>query len=162
MAIVKTIIFTILVPGSATILAPYLLVSSGLAQHRCDIGLLRLAGFVPLLPGIAVYLWCAGNFAVIGKGTPAPIDPPKVLVQRGLYRLVRNPMYVGILLILAGEAVLLGSLPLAAYAGLLWLAFHLFVVSYEEPFLRKKFGSAYDEYRNHVPRWVPKVFRNPQ
>lgn len=159
MVLLKTAIFTILVPGTVTVLLPYVLLSAYFAAHRCNLGPLYLVGFVPLLLGISVYLWCAWDFSIIGKGTPAPIDPPKALVQRGLYRFSRNPMYVGVLLILAGEAVLFRSPFLAAYAALFWLFFHLVVIGYEEPVLRRKFGSAYDEYINRVPRWFPKLRR---
>ena len=154
--IVKTLIFTILVPGSITVGAPYLLLSSRLEIYSFQSGSLRLMGILPLAFGTVVYLRCAWDFAFAGRGTPAPVDPPRVLVTRGLYGMVRNPIYVGVLLILAGEAMLFESVTLLFYAFLLWLVFHLFVVFYEEPTLQEKFGAAYEEYCKAVPRWIPR------
>lgn len=153
--IAKTLIFTILVPGSITVGMPYLLLSSRLAVYSHEIGSLRRAGILPIALGTVFYLWCAWDFAFAGRGTPAPLDPPRLLVTRGLYRLVRNPIYVGVLLILAGEGVLFESLTLLIYALLVWLVFHIFVIAYEEPTLKEKFGTAYEEYRTAVPRWIP-------
>ena len=84
-----------------------------------------------IAPGAALYLWCAWAFVTAGQGTPAPVDPPKRLVATGLYRMVRNPMYVGIVLILLGESIVFASLTLLGYAVLVWLCCHLFVVLYE-------------------------------
>jgi protein-S-isoprenylcysteine O-methyltransferase Ste14 len=98
-------------------------------------------------------LYCAWGFAVHGHGTPAPIDPPKVLVIQGLYRFNRNPMYVGIIGVILSETLFFGSVPLLIYAAFLWFGFHLFVVFYEEPHLRSKFGKKYQEYCQRVPRW---------
>lgn len=95
------------------------------------------------------------GFCVRRTRTPAPIDPPKVLVARGLYRVVRNPMYVGVVLILLGESVLFASATLLGYALLAWVVVHLFVVFYEEPTLRQKFGTSYENYRKTVPRSIP-------
>jgi len=149
------LIFTIFVTGFVSIGVPYLLVSSGGGPSSSEIQGFRFIGFVPIALGAAMYLRCAWDFTFAGKGTPAVWDPPKRLVSRGLYRFVRNPMYVGIELILAGEAVAFTSLILAAYAALVWLWFHLFVVYYEEPTLKKKFGAAYEDYCRVVPRWIP-------
>jgi len=107
--------------------------------------------------GVAILLKCAWDFAVVGLGTPAPIDPPKSLVVNGLYRFVRNPMYVGVALVLFSEAVLFSSLTLLEYALLVGGFFSLFVLSYEEPTLRKKFGTSYQEYCQAVPRWIPRL-----
>src|SRR4029453_12337625 len=136
----KTLLFTILVPGTVTVLIPSWLVGwDGMALAE-GIGALRWIGLAPLLVGVWFYLRCAWDFVVAGQGTPAPIDAPKHLVVRGLYRLVRNPMYVGVLLCTGGEALLFGSARLLAYAALLTLCFHTFVVVYEEPTLRRMFG----------------------
>ena len=103
------------------------------------------------------YFWCAWDFAFAGEGTPAPIDPPKMLVWQGLYRIVRNPIYVGVLLVLLGEAILFESQMLLAYVPVVWLWLHLFTVYYEEPTLRKKFGDVYEQYCAAVPRWIPRL-----
>jgi protein-S-isoprenylcysteine O-methyltransferase Ste14 len=159
MIALKTLLFTILVPGIVTVLIPGWLVGwDGMALAE-GIGALRWTGLAPLLVGAWFYLRCAWDFVVVGQGTPAPIDAPKHLVVRGLYRLVRNPMYVGVLLCIGGEALLFGSAGLLAYLTLLLLCFHTFVVVYEEPTLRRVFGSSYEQYCAMVPRWVPRIVR---
>ncbi len=152
MLLAKVVIFTVLVPGTIAVAIPYSLLTEEPMPHTGPLGLL---GLLPLTLGVAFYLWCAWDFASAGRGTPAPIDPPRMLVARGLYRVVRNPMYVGVLLILIGESIIFSSLAILQYALFVWLMFHLFVVFYEEPTLRKKFGATYDEYRKSVSRWVP-------
>jgi hypothetical protein len=92
-----------------------------------------------------------------GRGTPAPIDPPKELVVRGLYRFARNPMYVGVLAVIAGQSWLFGSPPLAIYALAVFACFHVFVIAYEEPTLRRHFDGAYERYCAAVPRWLPRL-----
>jgi protein-S-isoprenylcysteine O-methyltransferase Ste14 len=150
--IIKTLIFTVLVPGTVTVLLPRWLLGRG-ARLQWPIGM------VPLALGALIYLRCAWDFATAGRGTPAPIDPPKKLVARGLYRFVRNPMYWGVLLVVLGESVLFASAVLLRYAVAAWFFFHCFVVLYEEPALHSKFGPAYEEYRKDVPRWIPRFRR---
>ena len=111
-------------------------------------------GIVPLAAGAAVLLWCVRDFYAAGKGTLAPWDPPKHLVVVGLYRFTRNPMYVGILLLLAGWSLWAGSPLLAGYAVGLGIAFHLRVVLYEEPTLSRQFGEEWRRYAAAVPRWI--------
>ncbi|MCI0746278.1 MAG: isoprenylcysteine carboxylmethyltransferase family protein [Verrucomicrobia subdivision 3 bacterium] len=113
-------------------------------------------GIVPLLIGLVILVRCVRDFYVAGKGTLAPWDPPKHLVVIGLYRFVRNPMYVGILLLLAGWAWLAGSPLLIGYMVLLAIAFHLRVVLYEEPRLGRQFGAEWTAYAASVPRWIPR------
>ncbi|HKO59995.1 MAG TPA: methyltransferase, partial [Pyrinomonadaceae bacterium] len=96
MVFIKTLIFTFVVPGTATILVPYWLLSSGSVPTPSQAGISRYFGLLPMFIGALIYFWCAWDFTFAGKGTPAPIDPPKELVVRGLYRYVRNPMYVGV------------------------------------------------------------------
>lgn len=105
------------------------------------------------------YFWCAWDFAFAGRGTPAPFDPPKILVARGLYRFVRNPMYVSILMVLLGESLLLKSLLLLRYAAIWLVIVHVFVLLYEEPTLRRKFGASYEQYCKDVGRWIPRPRR---
>lgn len=157
MNMLKTLIFTILAPGTVTILIPRWLLA---AEHSEPTGVFRFVGLIPLAIGIAIYLWCAWDFATAGKGTPAVFDPPKRLVVRGLYKFVRNPMYVGILSSLFGEAWFLASSYLFCYAAAVMALFHSFVIFYEEPKLTKKFGDEYRQYRAQVPRWLP-LFSNP-
>lgn len=117
----------------------------------------QVAGMVIGAAGAAVALWCIFTFATIGRGTPAPFDPPRRLVIRGPYRFVRNPMYIGAGLALASAALFYQSLPLLGYAGLFFLATHVFVVGYEEPTLRRIFGQEYEAYCRQVSRWWPRV-----
>ncbi|MEK6300837.1 MAG: isoprenylcysteine carboxylmethyltransferase family protein [Acidobacteriota bacterium] len=157
MTLIKTLIFTILAPGTLTILIPRWLLASSAGRECFSIGVFRYLGLAAIIVGTSIYLWCAWDFTFAGKGTPAPIDPPKELVARGLYRYVRNPMYVGMTSVLIGEAFLFQSLTLLAYAGTVLLVFHLFVVLYEEPALTRKFGDSYRRFRETVPRWIPRL-----
>jgi protein-S-isoprenylcysteine O-methyltransferase Ste14 len=117
----------------------------------------QIAGMIVGSAGALVALWCAGAFAFVGKGTPAPFDPPRRLVIRGPYRFVRNPMYMGAGLALAGAALFFQSAPLLVYLAIFLLATHLFVVLYEEPTLRRTFGPEYEAYCHRVRRWWPAV-----
>ena len=150
--LIRTVIFTVLAPGTVTIYVPYRLLPGG----DFDLGRARYAGIPLIALGAAVYLWCAWNFAWVGLGTPAPIDPPKKLVARGLYRHIRNPMYIGVLSILLGESLFFESLRVVGFALFAFVASHLFVICYEEPTLRRKFGAGYEEYCRAVPRWIPR------
>jgi protein-S-isoprenylcysteine O-methyltransferase Ste14 len=155
MVALKTLIFTILVPGTVVGIVPWLLLqSSGGANLTLS---LRLIGLLPLLLGVGLYFWCAGAFTFIGKGTPAPIDAPVFLVREGPYQWVRNPMYLAVLSVVIGEAILFHSLLLVGYALLAWVVVHLFVVFYEEPTLRRQFGESYAAYLRAVPRWLPRL-----
>ncbi len=115
----------------------------------------QIVGLVVGTAGAAIALWCVLTFAFVGKGTPAPFDPPRKLVIRGPYRYVRNPMYIGAGLALAGAALYYESLQLLGYVGLLFVATELFILFYEEPVLRKTFGREYEDYCAHVNRWWP-------
>ena len=109
------------------------------------------------LIGAALALWCVGAFAWIGKGTPAPFDPPRRLVIRGPYRFVRNPMYIGASLAVASAALYFGSWALLLFVIGFLLVCHVFVMVYEEPHLRRVFGPEYEEYCHHVRRWLPRA-----
>ena len=117
---------------------------------------LRAVGIVVTVAGAALAVWCVLTFAIVGRGTPAPFDPPRRLVTRGPYRVVRNPMYVGAAIAVAGAAIVYRSLPLALYAGGFLVLTHLFVIGYEEPTLRSTFGAEYEEYCKRVGRWLPR------
>ncbi len=115
----------------------------------------QVAGMIMVTIGTGIALWCVFTFVFIGKGTPAPFDPPRKLVIRGPYRFVRNPMYIGAGMTLAGAALYYQSLSIFIYACLFFLITHLFVVFYEEPTLRRTFGTEYDAYFQRVSRWLP-------
>lgn len=155
----KTALFTVLVPGTVTILVPYYLLSSRTTAPPLNLGILRYFGLLPGVAGGLVYLRCAWDFAIGGRGTPAPVDPPKDLVARGLYRYVRNPMYLGVMLVILGEALLFEARFLFEYALIVFIFFYLFVLVYEEPTLKRKFGESYESYCRSVPRWIPRIWR---
>ncbi len=153
--LLKVCAFTLLVPGTVVVLVPYLLVDD-LSWNAIDPFGPALLGVFPVLLGIALYFRCALDFAFNGRGTPAPTDPPVVLVASGPYRYTRNPMYIGILAIIAGELLIYADRALLYYLLLLAAVFHTFVVAYEERVLRRQFGASYQRYRDEVPRWIPK------
>lgn len=157
MTLLKTAIFTIIMPGSITGLFPYLIISSQVSRLPLPFGLQQYTGGIFILTGISIYVWCALDFALAGKGTPAPIDPPKNLVIRGAYRYVRNPMYVAVMAVLIGESLFFASSALLMYAATVFVGFNLFVILYEEPVLTGKFGELYKDYCERVPRWLPRV-----
>jgi len=114
-------------------------------------------GLIVLGCGLGVLLWCVRDFYVAGKGTLAPWDPPRQLVVVRLYRFTRNPMYIGVLLLVGGWGLLTGSPLLGGYVVVLAIAFHLRVILYEEPWLSKQFASAWSAYAADVPRWRPRL-----
>lgn len=120
---------------------------------------LHLAGLLGMTAGITLLAACIVEFARSGKGTLSPVDPPRHLVVRGLYRYVRNPMYLSVTTIVLSEYLLTQSTVLAVYWAIWFLATNLFVMGYEEPYLREHFGESYDAYTREVGRWIP-TFRS--
>jgi len=118
--------------------------------------LTRAFGAVLIVAGIPGIVDSFVRFAREGLGTPAPIAPTRHLVVRGFYRYVRNPIYVGVVAVIAGQAIVFADWGVLLYAALVWLACHLFVVAYEEPTLRRTFGAEYEAFRAQVPRWIPR------
>ena len=154
-AVIRTIVFTVFVPGFWTVALPYLILPSG---ARPDVRGVHAAGWLLIAAGVALYSATAfWGFAVRGQGTPLPLDPPKRLVVEGPYRVVRNPMYWAVASVMLGEAVVFHSLALAEWALGFFAAAGLFVLVYEEPALRKKFCEEYDAYCRNVPRWLPRL-----
>jgi protein-S-isoprenylcysteine O-methyltransferase Ste14 len=119
--------------------------------------LARIAGGCLIVAGSAALLSAFVRFVTDGIGTPAPIAPTKHLVVSGLYRYVRNPMYIAVIAVIVGQAIVLGDLGLLVYAGCVALTVHTFVVAYEEPTLRRTFGAEYVAYCAAVPRWLPRI-----
>lgn len=151
--LLRVLLFIVLVPGTVVIYIPYLLLGGPAAFPGFPVSVSAVLAYVLFALGAAVLLSCSWGFARHGQGTPAPIDPPRRLVVRGLYRFTRNPMYVGVLVALLSEAWLFHSWLLLAYAACVFLAFHFFVLLYEEPTLAKRFGAEYRPYCAAVPRW---------
>lgn len=154
-AIAGTAVFLLVGPGFIAGLVPWWI--SGWRVHSPFPGfaMLRIAGLVLVVAGSLVLLEAFARFAFEGLGTPAPVLPPQRLVVRGPYRYVRNPMYVAVLAVIMGQALLLGNVSVFLYACAAWLAMHAFVLFYEEPKLRKSFGEEYTDFCKHIPRWVP-------
>ncbi len=149
----KLLFFMIIGPGSIIFVLPWLILSLFDSLGFSQLMILRYAGTGFIVAGTALSLWCVYDFVSKGKGTPVPAAPPENLVTEGLYRFTRNPMYIGILFLLFGEAVVFQSLELLCYTGVVFLLFHLFIIMFEEPRLRDEFGTAYENYCRDVPRW---------
>ncbi len=152
MLVVRSLISIAILPGTVAVFVPWRLLRDAAPR----IGL-AWVGLVPLVPGLALFAWCVWDFATRGRGTLAPWDAPRSLVATGPYRIVRNPMYVAVASVLAGEAILFGSLAVAVWLVVVVAAFHTFVVLYEEPSLERTFGESYRAYRRQVPRWLPRL-----
>ncbi len=153
--IFRTLIFTVLVPGFWTVVLPYWLVPRGM---RPDVRSLAATGWLLVVAGVALYFMCAfWGFAVRGKGTPLPLDPPKKLVAEGPYRVVRNPMYWSVVFVMLGESAVFHSWALAEWAAGFFVGVNIFVLIFEEPTLKKKFGAEYEDYCKRVPRWIPRM-----
>ena len=155
MAALGSALFLVAAPGVVAglgALAPH-----GLGVCTTSGFALRVLGALVAAAGAAVLLHAFARFVLEGIGTPAPVAPPERLVVGGIYRHVRNPMYVAVLAAILGQALLLGRLVLLAYAAVLWLVFASFVRFYEEPALTSRFGEDYEAYRRAVPAWLPRV-----
>jgi protein-S-isoprenylcysteine O-methyltransferase Ste14 len=150
-ALVRGLVFTVVVPGTGAVLAPWWILHGAGARVWPAVAVVAL--------GAALYFWCLWLFAAVGNGTPGPWDAPRRVVATGPYRWVRNPIYLAALLVVLGEAWLFLSLPMLVYASAMAVVFHLFVVGYEEPALRRRFGESYVDYRASVPRWLPVIGR---
>jgi protein-S-isoprenylcysteine O-methyltransferase Ste14 len=148
--------YSVLFIGFLLIFLPGQILSSSAVIQPAAIGVWQVTGALLTVSGAALALTCILTFVFVGKGTPAPFDPPRRLVVRGPYRLIRNPMYLSAGLALAGAGLFYQSIPLLGYAGLFLFIAHLFVVLYEEPTLRRAFDKEYETYCRQVGRWWPK------
>jgi protein-S-isoprenylcysteine O-methyltransferase Ste14 len=156
LAIVGSAVFLVIAPGFVAGLAPWWISHWRLEAPFFGMPLFRFAGGLLIAFGVAGLLDSFVRFAVQGVGTPAPVFPTRHLVITGLYRYVRNPMYVAVVSTILGQGLVLGNVTLLEYGGLVWLLFHLFVLVYEEPTLRASFGSEYKVFCAEVPRWIPR------
>ena len=152
---VKNLLFTLLVPGVIAGWVPVVYLRHH-APAPATLTAWHWAAMPLLLVGAATYGACLWHFGTKGRGTPAPIDPPKKLVARGPYRWVRNPMYLGVLLFVLGEVIFFRELVLLFYLVFLASAIQVFVVGFEENDLRRRFGARYSDYCNVTPRWIPR------
>jgi protein-S-isoprenylcysteine O-methyltransferase Ste14 len=155
-AIVGSAVFLVIAPGFVAGLVPWWISRWRLETPFFGTPLVRFAGGMLVMLGIIGLLDSFVRFAVQGMGTPAPVFPTRHLVVTGLYRYVRNPMYVAVVSTILGQGLILGNVTLVEYGALVWLLFHLFVMVYEEPTLRSSFGSEYKLFCTEVPRWIPR------
>jgi protein-S-isoprenylcysteine O-methyltransferase Ste14 len=155
----RSFLFLIVAPGMVAGYIPLALFRRG---PQIDTGDFSYLAFPLWLVGAVILLWSFWNFLKEGRGTPAPIDPPKELVATGFYRYTRNPMYMGVLALILGHFLWFGYWYLLMYALMVFLAFNTFVRYYEEPTLKRKFGAAYEEYSRRVPRWIPRLRGSPR
>jgi protein-S-isoprenylcysteine O-methyltransferase Ste14 len=153
--LVRAITYASLFIGFLLVFLPARVLSSSGIVRPASIGPAQVAGVIVGAVGAVVALWCIGTFIVVGRGTPAPFDPPRNLVVVGPYRWVRNPMYIGAALALAGAALFYQSWGLLGYCLAFLIVMYLFVVVYEEPALRTTFGEAYARYCQRVRPWLP-------
>ena len=151
-----TLLFLFLIIPFFLIWIPHRILLSPELIHRFDIGIYRYLGLAPIILGVAIYIFCSGSFIFVGKGTPIPFAPTKELIVTGLYRYVRNPLYIAGVLVLAGEAILFQSSGIFIYCLIMFEIFNFHVIM-EETLLAEKFGVRYIQYRESVPRWIPKV-----
>jgi protein-S-isoprenylcysteine O-methyltransferase Ste14 len=153
----RSMLWVILLPGFFAGYVPWRFF--GLRNVRDLSGALSIIGLLCIGVGAALLTACIVEFGRSGRGTLSPMDPPRHLVVKGLYRYVRNPMYLSVTIIVLGEAILVRSLPLTVYWVIWFLCANMFVIGYEEPWLRENFGASYDQYTRHVGRWIP-TFRS--
>jgi protein-S-isoprenylcysteine O-methyltransferase Ste14 len=156
-AVLGSAIFLVVAPGTVAVYVPWVICRWQVESPRMGSAVIRFAGVPFIVAGLPVLLDSFARFALQGLGTPAPMAPPKKLVVSGLYRHVRNPMYVALLAMILGQGLLFGSVRVLEYGAAVWLAFTLFVLLYEEPTLRRTFGVEYEEFCANVPRWIPRL-----
>jgi protein-S-isoprenylcysteine O-methyltransferase Ste14 len=153
-AAVGSLVFLAVAPGVVAGVVPWLL--TGWSWHAVPASV-RVIGGALIAAGVAVLLSAFGRFVIEGIGTPAPVAPTERLVVGGAYQYVRNPMYLAVATVIAGQALLFGQVVLLIYAVLFGVAVTSFVHGYEEPGLAARFGEEYEAYMRAVPRWQPRL-----
>ena len=153
MTVYKSLLYLIIEAGLFALYVPLALLRTGLSVET---GILAFLAIPLWLAGSLIILRCFWDFTFKGRGTPVPIDPPKELVFTGFYRYVRNPIYLSVLFIFLGHFLWFGYWALLLYTILAFLGVHFFIVLYEEPALKRKFGATYEDYLRKVPRWIPR------
>jgi protein-S-isoprenylcysteine O-methyltransferase Ste14 len=156
-AILSSTLFFVVAPCVLAGLIPWWMTRWEFRSPLFGLELTRAIGGVLIIAGAPGLVDSFARFAFQGLGTPAPIAPPQNLVVTGLYRYVRNPMYMAVVTVILGQAVLFGDWRLIVYGALFWLACHVFVVAYEEPMLERTFGAEDGAFRADVPRWLPRM-----
>jgi len=159
LAVLGSAVFFVVAPFTLAGLVPWWMTGWQFRPPLLGLEAMRGVGAIMILAGVPGLIDAFARFALQGLGTPAPVAPTRNLVVSGLYRYVRNPIYVAVVAIILGQAALIGDGRLIVYGALLWLSFHLFVVAYEEPTLEQTFGEEYEAFRAAVPRWIPRLPR---
>jgi protein-S-isoprenylcysteine O-methyltransferase Ste14 len=156
-AAIGSAVFFVFAPCVVAGVVPWLITGWSVPDPNPVWAPLRVVGAALVVAGVGALVQSFARFVVEGAGTPVPVAPTQTLVIGGLYRHVRNPMYVAIVSSVVGQALLLGQLVLLLYAALVATIFATFVRGYEEPTLRRQFGDQYDAYRSAVPGWLPRL-----
>jgi protein-S-isoprenylcysteine O-methyltransferase Ste14 len=157
MAVLGSALFLVIAPGTVAGLAPWWISGWNFKTPWPGWLALRVVGALMIAAALPVLLDSFARFALQGLGTPAPVFPTRHLVVAGLYRYVRNPMYVAVVTIIWGQGLLFGNVTLLEYGLLVFAAFHIFVLAYEEPTLRATFRGEYEHFCAQVPRWIPRL-----
>jgi protein-S-isoprenylcysteine O-methyltransferase Ste14 len=157
LALLGSAVFLVIAPGFVAGLVPWWISHWRVEAQFFGLPVFRFLGGVLVALGLIGLLNSFVRFALQGLGTPAPVFPTRHLVVAGLYRYVRNPMYIAVVMTILGQGLIFGNVSLMEYGAIVWLLFHLFVLIYEEPTLRATFGSEYDSFCAEVPRWIPRV-----
>jgi protein-S-isoprenylcysteine O-methyltransferase Ste14 len=153
-AAARSLVFLVIAPGTFGAFVPWALTGW---ESRSSPWPVRALGAVLVVAGAAIVLHAFVQFILEGRGTPAPVAPTEELVVGGVYRRLRNPMYVAVTAVIGGQALLLGSLELGVYAVCFWAVTAAFVMLYEEPVLMRRYGDRYRTYRDNVPAWIPRL-----
>jgi protein-S-isoprenylcysteine O-methyltransferase Ste14 len=157
LALLGTAVFLFLAPGFFVVLVPYWISRWRFQRPLLGFTPFRILGVLLMAAALPVLLESFARFALQGLGTPAPVFPTQHLIVKGFYRYLRNPMYVAVVSMVLGQGLLFGNVDLLVYGFGAWLVTFLFVLTYEEPTLRRNFGAQYDAYRANVPRWIPRL-----
>jgi protein-S-isoprenylcysteine O-methyltransferase Ste14 len=157
LAVLGSAAFLVIAPGTLAGYVPWRMTHWSFQPPLQGLLPLRFLGGLLICAGIPVLLESFARFALEGLGTPAPVFPTRRLVVNGLYRYVRNPMYVAVTSVILGQGLLFGSVATLEYGAAVWLGFHLFVLAYEEPTLRRTYGAEYERFCANVSRWIPRL-----
>jgi protein-S-isoprenylcysteine O-methyltransferase Ste14 len=156
-ALLGSAVFLFIAPGTVAGLVPWWMGQWRIHPPFFGFAFLRFVGWMLIAAGLVILFEACLRFALKGIGTPAPIYPTRHLVVTGTYRYVRNPMYVAVVSLILGQALLFGDIHVLEYGFCAWLVTHIFVVAYEEPTLRRSFPDGYAAFTTHVPRWIPRL-----
>jgi protein-S-isoprenylcysteine O-methyltransferase Ste14 len=156
-AVLGSALFFVIAPLVLAGFVPWWITQWEFRPAFSGVDLTRILGGILIIVGVPGLVDSFARFALEGLGTPAPLAPTQKLVVTGLYRYVRNPIYIAVVAVIFGQALLLGDWRLLWYGALLWLFFHVFVVMYEEPTLKQTFGTEYESFQTNVPRWIPRL-----